>query len=1030
MLCLLLFIIIININNEVSLSCSSSNWKSGYSILKPKTDDRNYKNITLRNGITALLIEDKFSERAGFTAGIKVGSFNDPIYALGLFHLIEHVLFLGSKKYPAPESYDEFMTQHGGRNNAYTSEERTIYFNEIGEEYLEEGLDHFSHFFIDPLFYEKIVDKEIHIVNSEHLKNIPNELDRLFHTLKAYTYNPMSQFTTGNIETLVDIPNKLGISIPKLIKKMYKKYYCGANMFFVLSSKRSLIDQEKLLKKYFSAVLPDNDGQCEFNSIKIEDGISKKSIVDQKYLGKKIHIKSLSGRNLLWIIWSFPTHLISPKKQPLIYLSYILNSKHKSSLFWLLQKNNYITNSNSVYENYSFGSIFIFQLELTSEGIKKQLEIIGLVYKYINKLKESNELLEIYQGVRSLTEREFITNTEMVENSPMYYTSEICSRMIQYGAHAALSGDILIEDVDENLISEILNTMSPFNTLFLTSDGQEFSGTVDKIFHVKHTIEEIPNKILNDWKYSKYNKQQEIEIKLPTPEKCSPINLRIVQETEDPSSPQRLDSILASIWWNGPVKKSHKIGIKILLKFPRRYYKGIETQVWGEIITYILNTLIKEKIERYSECGMTFYIEWDVEGIIINIDTFGYSNDIDTFLNEIVAPEIANISNFDCEIFNEMIAELNNSKHVLNSGQDTTYSKIMFVIKSLQTNGEYTEWEYRNFINRMFVEIENNEQNSNRNRNRLASFIFEYTQKLWGSNSNKEYNICGLFKSWTYKLLHRQSIIAYLQGNVSKNKSLYLIEKFVLNSKVLSLNNKYSMKKKVHKLVRPIDITVINPVVEDINNTVLTFYQFGVPSFEEKLHLMALQPIIQGYIYDNLRINKQLGYIIFANIVSIGSSRLLVVGVEGDNSNSVEKIELSIHNTLYEFSTRKLGNMESSMFEDMKSSLIQEIKSIENSFNQKLNHYWNEIRYVGNLSEGFNLHRAINYINNNMTIEHLYNTFSKLINSGKRAKSYSTIKAIYYPKVSPNFEKQEFIDEYMNNVLTMARRSVKENDFY
>ncbi|OII74609.1 secreted insulinase-like peptidase [Cryptosporidium ubiquitum] len=1028
MIWLLFLIITISINNEFLFGCSSSAFKSGYSVLKPKTDNRNYKNVNLRNGITALLIEDQFSESAGFTVGIKAGSFNDPIYALGLFHLIEHVLFLGTKKYPAPESYDEFMAQHGGKNNAYTAEERTIYFNEIVEEHLEEGLDHFSQFFIEPLFYESIVNQEIHIVNSEHLKNIPNDLDRLFYTLKSYMYRPMSQFTTGNIETLIDIPKALGISIPKQIKQIYKKYYCGKNMFIVISSKRSIIEQEKLVEKYFSGVLPDNNGECEFNSKKIKHGPPNKPIINERYLGKKIHIKSVSGHNLLWLIWSFPIDLISSAKQPLLYLSYVLNSKHKNSLFWMLQKNNYITNSNSFYENYSFGSIFIYQLELTSEGSKNEVEIIGLIYKFINKLKKSKELLEIYQGIKLLTEREFVTNTEMVEKSPMYTTSEICSRMIQYGIHAALSGDILIEDIDKNLISEILNTISPFNTLFLSSDEREFLGVEDKIFHVMHTIEEIPLKTLNDWKYAKYNEEQENEIKLPIPEKCSPINLRIIQEKEYLSYPQKLDSALANIWWHGPVKKSHKIGIKILLKFPRRYYKGIETQFWGEIITYILNTLIEEKMERYNECGISFYMEWDVEGIIINIDLFGYSNDIDTLLNELVAPEIANISNFDCDVLNEIIHELNNSKSGFKSGQDTTISKIMLIIKSLQTSGEYTEWEYRDFINKMFIEIKNNEHNLNDNKNFLVSFIYEYTHKIRNSNSN-EHNICELFKNWSYKLLHRQSIIAYLQGNISKNKSSYLIEKFILNSKILPLNNKYSMKKKIHKLVKPIDITVINPVIEDINNSVLTFYQFGIPSFEEKLHLMALQPIVNGYIYDNLRTSKQLGYIVFANIVPISITWSLVVGVEGDNSNSVETIEMNIQNTLYEFSIQKLGNMGNKMFEDIKITLIQELKSIENSFNLSLSHYWDEIRYFGGFSEGFNLQKAIDYINDNMTIEHLYNTFRKLINSGERLRSPSTIKAAYYPKTSKYF-KQEFIDRYMVDALSMARRSLKKDDFY
>ncbi|KAJ1605565.1 insulinase-like protease [Cryptosporidium canis] len=1020
----ILFIIIIGSYNKVSLGCSSTNWKSGYTVLKPKIDERNFKHITLKNGISALLIEDKFSEKAGFTVGVNAGSFNDPIYALGIFHLIEHLLFLGNKKYPSPESYDEFMAQHGGRNNAYTSEERTIYFNEIGEKNLEEGLEHFSQFFISPLFDEDVINKEIQIINSEHLKNIPNELDRLFYTLKSYMHKPMSHFTTGNIKSLIEVPKILGISISKQVKQMYEKYYCGSNMFIVISSKKSLVDQEKLLNKYFSDILSDNNGQCEVNS-KIKPTIMR-SMIDERYLGKKIHVKSLSGHNTMWLVWSFPLDLVSSTKQPMIYLSYILNSKHTNSLFWQLQKNNYILNSNSFYENYSFGTIFIYQLELTSNGLSKQNDIIGLIYKYINKLKASKELLKLYQGIKLLSEREFITSTEMVEMSPMYITSEICSRMIQYGVHSALSGDTLIEDIDENLILNVLTTISPFNTLFLVSDEHEFMGTKDKVFNVLHTVEEIPIKVLNNWRYARYDEQVNNEISLPMPENCSPINLKIIQEKEDSSYPQKLDYIMADVWWHGTMKKSHKVGIKILLKFPRRYNKGIETQVWGELITYILGTLIEGRLERYIECGVIFYLEWDNDGIALNIDTFGYSNDIDELLNELIAPTIADIPNFDCDDLNEMITEFNNSNLWFKPGEDTTYSKILLIIKSLQTNGEYTEWEYRDFLSKVVSRIKHKEKHS---VNPLFLSILEYKKRIFGPDSEKE-NTCDIFKNWAYKLLHRLSVVSYFQGNISKSKSLYLIERFILNSNILPLAIKYSMKKKVRKIIKPMDITLINPMVEDSNNVVLAFYQFGIPTFEEKLHIMALQPNIQGYVYDILRTKKKLGYIIFANIIPIGSTRSLVVGVEGDSSHSVESIEMNISKALHDFSVNKLGNMKSSAFEDIKNSLIHELKSIKNSFNLSLNLNWNEIRYLGNLSEGFNLQRAIDYINNKMTIEHLYNTFIKFIGNGDNTRSASTIKAIYYPKTSLNFKKQKFIDQYINNALGMARESLKKEEYY
>ena len=129
---------------SVSCHCVGPHKQYNDFILKPFTDSRKFKNIILENGIDVLLIEDKTVERSGYSVGVKVGSFYDPENVFGLFHLLEHVLFLGSKKYPKPEDYDEFMAQHGGINNAFTAEERTIYFNEIGEEHLEDGLEQIS----------------------------------------------------------------------------------------------------------------------------------------------------------------------------------------------------------------------------------------------------------------------------------------------------------------------------------------------------------------------------------------------------------------------------------------------------------------------------------------------------------------------------------------------------------------------------------------------------------------------------------------------------------------------------------------------------------------------------------------------------------------------------------------------------------------------------------------------------------------------------------------------------------------------
>lgn len=60
---------------------------------------------------------------------IGVGSFSDPKPVQGLAHFLEHMIFMGSKKYPTENEYDSYISKCGGFDNAVTDlEETTFYF--------------------------------------------------------------------------------------------------------------------------------------------------------------------------------------------------------------------------------------------------------------------------------------------------------------------------------------------------------------------------------------------------------------------------------------------------------------------------------------------------------------------------------------------------------------------------------------------------------------------------------------------------------------------------------------------------------------------------------------------------------------------------------------------------------------------------------------------------------------------------------------------------------------------------------------
>ena len=107
--------------------------------VKSPNDDYQYRLLTLPNEMEVLLISDPATIKGAASLDINVGSGDNPEGRGGLAHFLEHMLFLGTDKYPDAAEYEEFITEHGGSRNAYTSFEHTNYFFDINQAYLPEA---------------------------------------------------------------------------------------------------------------------------------------------------------------------------------------------------------------------------------------------------------------------------------------------------------------------------------------------------------------------------------------------------------------------------------------------------------------------------------------------------------------------------------------------------------------------------------------------------------------------------------------------------------------------------------------------------------------------------------------------------------------------------------------------------------------------------------------------------------------------------------------------------------------------------
>lgn len=96
-------------------------------IVSSKSDTRKYKHITLPNKLQVLLISDLDADKSAASLDVFVGSTLDPKPFFGTAHFLEHMLFMGSEKYPSENEYSEYIKDNGGYSNAYTSLTNTNY---------------------------------------------------------------------------------------------------------------------------------------------------------------------------------------------------------------------------------------------------------------------------------------------------------------------------------------------------------------------------------------------------------------------------------------------------------------------------------------------------------------------------------------------------------------------------------------------------------------------------------------------------------------------------------------------------------------------------------------------------------------------------------------------------------------------------------------------------------------------------------------------------------------------------------------
>jgi zinc protease len=183
------------------------------------------KTHQLTNGMKILLLEDHSIPNIALYFFHRVGSRNEHPGITGLSHFFEHMMFNGAKKY-GPKMFDRAMEDKGGANNAYTSEDLTVYQDWFPASALPLILDLEADRTRDLSFDPKMVESERGVVANERRMSVDNNNDSLLNeqvVAAAFTAHPYQWPVVG---WMVDIENWKRQDLVQYFKTYYAPNNC------------------------------------------------------------------------------------------------------------------------------------------------------------------------------------------------------------------------------------------------------------------------------------------------------------------------------------------------------------------------------------------------------------------------------------------------------------------------------------------------------------------------------------------------------------------------------------------------------------------------------------------------------------------------------------------------------------------------------------------------------------------------------------------------------------------------------------
>ena len=208
--------------------------------------DIDVASFTLDNGMQVVVIPDRRAPVVTHMVWYKVGAADEPQGKSGIAHLLEHLMFKGTLRFPEGE-FSRLVRANGGEENAFTTQDYTAYFQRIARDRLSMVMDMEADRMQNLVLTDESVLPERSVVQEERRERIDNDPSSLLAEqvdAALYTAHPYGTPVIGWMSEVAALTRDDALDF-------YARHYEPANAILVVAGDVSADEVEQLARRYY-----------------------------------------------------------------------------------------------------------------------------------------------------------------------------------------------------------------------------------------------------------------------------------------------------------------------------------------------------------------------------------------------------------------------------------------------------------------------------------------------------------------------------------------------------------------------------------------------------------------------------------------------------------------------------------------------------------------------------------------------------------------------------------------------------------